>query len=127
MNPSPGHRQWPDHRVQEHPLDTRMRVRIGDEAIADSAGVIRVDEDQHPARWYFPRSEVAMARLRRSSTTTECPFKGTAHYFDIEMGGKRLADAAWSYEDPYDEHRALKDRVAFDDGKFPEIRIGASP
>lgn len=127
MNPSPGHRKWPDHRVQEHPLDTRMRVRIGDEVIADSAGVIRVDEDRHPARWYFPRSDVAMARLRRSSTTTECPFKGTAHYFDIEMGGKRLADAAWSYEDPYDEHRALKDRVAFDDGKFPEIRIGASP
>jgi uncharacterized protein (DUF427 family) len=67
-----------------------------------------------------------MKKLERTVTTTECPFKGTAHYFNINANGQRFNDAVWTYEDPYDEHRNLKNRVAFYDDKIPDIQVRAA-
>ena len=64
-----------------------------------------------------------MNLLNRTETTTECPFKGTAHYYSLKMDGKSFSDAVWTYEEPYDEHRDLKDRLAFYDDKIREIEI----
>jgi uncharacterized protein (DUF427 family) len=117
MGKSPGHQKWPDHTVREQRVGQRVKVAIDGNVIADSSDVIRVDEDEHPARYYV------MSKLARSDTTTECPFKGTAHYFSIVLGDKKLNDAIWSYEDPYDEHRDLTSRLAFYDDKIPSIEI----
>ncbi|AKF07757.1 DUF427 domain-containing protein [Sandaracinus amylolyticus] len=124
---SPGHRKWPDHVVAERTLDQHLRVEIDGEVLADSRDVIEVDEDGAPPRFYFPRSDVVMDKLERTATTTTCPFKGTAHYFRVRTGGKTLDDAVWTYEEPYDEHAALKDRVAFYEGEMPQIRIELAP
>jgi uncharacterized protein (DUF427 family) len=99
---------------------------VGGEVIADSDDVVRVDEDDHPPRYYFARSTVKADSLERTTKTTECPFKGSASYFTINAGGKRLENAAWSYEEPYDEHSALQDRIAFSDDQLKDIEIRPS-
>ena len=123
MAHSPGHRKWPDHKVRERRLDHRVQVLVEGEVLADSDDVIEVDEDGHPKRWYFAREGVRIDKLEPSDTTTECPFKGNARYFNLTAGGTRFDDAVWSYEEPYDEHLGLKERVAFYDDKAPEIRV----
>lgn len=127
MSKSPGHQKWPQHKAEEHRLskDSHVTVKIAGEIVAESSDVIRLDEDGHPSRFYFPRADVKMDMLERSDTTSECPFKGTAHYFTLNADGRRLDDAVWSYEEPYDEHRTLKDRVAFYDDKYRDIHVEA--
>ena len=127
MNPSPGHRQHPEHEVRETRVDTRVKVTVDGEPFAESGDAIRVDEDGYPPRYYFPRADVRMDQLEPSVTTSQCPFKGQARYFDLVLGAKKYPDAVWSYEAPYDEHRALKDRLAFYDDKIPAIRIEPRP
>jgi uncharacterized protein (DUF427 family) len=128
MSKSPGHQRAPNHKVQESIVDARMTVEIEGETVADSRNVIRVDEDGYPPRFYFPREDARMALLQSSATKTACPFKGHASYFDAQTPHKHLIkDAAWSYETPYDEHRALAGRLAFDEATSAAIRIRSLP
>ena len=123
MSKSPGHQKWPNHQVREEPLRQPMEVEVEGVVVASSADVIKVVENKSPVRYYFPRTDVRTDKLKRSQTTTECPFKGTASYYSLNVGERQLDDAIWSYEDPYDEHQALKGRMAFYDDRLPEIHV----
>ena len=126
MSRSPGHQKWPDHKVRETHVTERITVEVNGQLVADSADVIRVEEDGNSVRYYFPRADVSMNRLERTATSTQCPFKGTAHYFSMRSDGRVLNDAVWSYEEPYDEHRDLKERLAFYDDKYQVIHVAHS-
>jgi uncharacterized protein (DUF427 family) len=76
--------------------------------IADSDDTVVV-EGNH----YFPRDAVDPAVLRPSSTTTVCPWKGTASYHSIVVDGQENRDAAWFYPEPKSAAAEIKDRIAF--------------
>jgi uncharacterized protein (DUF427 family) len=123
MRKSPGHRKWPDHQVRQQHVEQRMQVRVGSEVVAESNDIVRVEEDGNPTRFYFPREDVNMDKLSNSDSESECPFKGHARYFHLDAGGKHLEDAVWSYDEPYEEHADLQQRLAFYDDKIPDIEV----
>lgn len=123
MATAPGYRTHPEHQIEERRVTEPITVAIDDVVVAQSRDVVRVDEAGHPVRYYFPRRDVRMDLLERTDTSTRCPFKGVASYFTLNIAGRTLTDALWSYEDPYDEHAALRGRVAFYLEKFPELEV----
>jgi uncharacterized protein (DUF427 family) len=62
---------------------------------------------------YFPAGSMNREYFRESETHTVCPWKGTASYYDVLVGGEVNADAAWYYPEPKEAAREIKDRVAF--------------
>jgi uncharacterized protein (DUF427 family) len=62
---------------------------------------------------YFPASSLEQEYVEGSDTHTVCPWKGTASYYSLNVGGQRNADAVWFYPDPKPEAEMVRDRVAF--------------
>ena len=62
---------------------------------------------------YFPADSLDMTHFEPSEHTTICPWKGTAHYYDVVVDGQRNANAAWYYPSPKPGAAQVVDRVAF--------------
>ncbi|MEQ7154059.1 DUF427 domain-containing protein [Brevundimonas aurifodinae] len=62
---------------------------------------------------YFPRDAVDQAVLTPSTTTSVCPWKGTASYHSLVVDGKQNTDAAWFYPEPKSAAAEIRDRIAF--------------
>ena len=78
------------------------------ETIAESDDTVVV-EGNH----YFPRDSVRPGVLTPSSTTSVCPWKGTAEYCSVQAGGDENRDAAWIYAEPKPAAAEIAGRIAF--------------
>ena len=88
-----------------------MKAIWNDEVIAESNETVVV-EGNH----YFPASSVIEDFLMPSDTVYECPWKGTANYYNLSVAGAENPDAAWYYANPKDAAKEIAERVAFGNG-----------
>jgi adenylate cyclase len=109
----PAVRSHTGYRLIIEPSRKRVRVVMGGETVADSERVLIMHETGYRPVTYVPREDVRMDLLRPSEQHTHCPFKGDASYWTIEVGGRRIENAAWSYEDPYEEAEVVRGHIAF--------------
>jgi uncharacterized protein (DUF427 family) len=103
-----------DEPVYVHPRDPYTRVDVLQssrqvQVVID--GITVADSDQPrilfetglPPRYYLPLSHLRTELLRPSPTTTQCPYKGTATYYSVEVKGQRYEDWVWMYRYPLPE------------------------
>ena len=69
--------------------------------------------EQVEGNHYFPPESIRTEYFKPSDTTSACPWKGTAHYYTVEVDGETNADAAWFYPTPKEKAGHIKDHVAF--------------
>jgi uncharacterized protein (DUF427 family) len=110
------------HRIEIEPNHHRLRVIHGGITIADTSRGVTLRETGLPDVFYFPREDVNMSRLQRSDTTSHCPYKGDASYFNLltEEDGP-VVDAAWSYEAPLPGAEAITGCLAFYSSRVDRI------
>ena len=65
---------------------------------------------------YFPIDSIKREHLKPSELTSVCGWKGTASYYDIDVGGKINKNAAWFYPQPKEAVAQILDHVAFWNG-----------
>jgi len=86
-----------------------MAKAIWEDAVLAESAYCVVEEGNQ----YFPADSIRPEYFKPSTQTTECTWKGTAHYYHIEVNGKSNPNAAWYYPEPRAAARHIKDRVAF--------------
>jgi len=62
---------------------------------------------------YFPLNTIKKEYFRENQTTSICPWKGTAKYYDVVIDDQVNNAAAWYYPEPKSAAANIKDHVAF--------------
>lgn len=88
-------------------------VRSGGAILGESTNALELTEGNLAPVIYFPRDDIAMALLDRTSKTTHCPYKGDANYFSIVNKSSVTENAVWTYENPIESVAEIKDHLAF--------------
>ena len=91
----------------EHPT-AMAKATWQSTTIAESSRPEQVEDNL-----YFPAESVHREFLQPSDYTTVCPWKGTAHYYHVDVNGKKNENAAWYYPDPKPAAANIKNHVAF--------------
>ncbi|ESK85008.1 uncharacterized protein Moror_15746 [Moniliophthora roreri MCA 2997] len=85
-----------------------MKVTLDGNVLAESDETV-VIEGNH----YFPPSSIKKEYFTDSSTSTVCPWKGTASYYDAKVDGKTVKDIAWYYPQTFEKAKNIEGYVAF--------------
>ena len=85
-----------------------MKATWNQSVLAESDETVVVESNH-----YFPISSISEEFFQPSDTTTHCPWKGDASYYNIVVDGNVNKDAAWFYPAPKEGAKELEGRVAF--------------
>jgi uncharacterized protein (DUF427 family) len=113
MEKAPGFVKHPDHKVLISLSENRYKVSYNGVEIANSAAVMILQENNYPARPYFPAKDVDVSALTKETHSTYCPFKGTASYWRIASHSDQTENAVWAYEKPYEECASIAGYFCF--------------
>ena len=69
-----------------------MKAMWNGALIAESDDIVTVEGNA-----YFPAAAVVPGLLKTSNHTSVCGWKGTAHYYSIDVGGAVNENAVWYY------------------------------
>ncbi len=101
------------HTITTEAAPGRVRVRFGDETVADSTRAVVLHETGLPPTLYVPPDDVRMDLFTRTEHHTRCPFKGEASYWTLTVGDEVAENVAWAYEQPLPGREDIKGHLAF--------------
>ncbi len=90
-------RSGPAHVVYWEPVPWRVRAELAGVTVADSRRVMLLHETGLMPVYYFPHDDLRTDLLAASEQTSVCPFKGTASYWNLNLEGRTVENAAWGY------------------------------
>ncbi|KXT10102.1 hypothetical protein AC579_9698 [Pseudocercospora musae] len=107
------HPKDPFKRIDILQSTRHIRVSIAGQVVADTDSSMHLYETGLPCRYYLPLTRVDASVLRPSKTLTQCPYKGEAEYYSVEIDGKIYEDVIWYYNRPLLESARVEGLVCF--------------
>ncbi|KAH0833053.1 hypothetical protein J3R83DRAFT_12044 [Lanmaoa asiatica] len=118
-----------DERIYKHPKDPykrldvlqtsrHVRIEVNGVEVANTHRAYFLFETGLRMRTYIPVMDTRVGLLAPSDTTSVCPYKGWANYFDVYLpDGETHKDIVWYYRAPNAECIKIAGFLAFYDEK----------
>ncbi|KAI9850356.1 MAG: hypothetical protein M1838_005803 [Thelocarpon superellum] len=107
-----GHPKDPYKRIDTIPSSRTVTISIDGQVVAESNNVMILLETTLPTRYYLPKPSLNLALASPSTTTSLCPYKGVAEYYNITVNGKEYKDIIWWYRYPTSESLEIAGRIS---------------
>ena len=105
------------------PTNKHLKIIFNNKIIAETKRAFRVLETSHPPVYYFPPEDVRTEFLTKAAGESFCEWKGRAGYYDLQVGEKSVANAAWFYANPAASFAKIKNHIAFYPSKMDACYI----
>jgi uncharacterized protein (DUF427 family) len=103
----------PDPGAEFLPSPRWVRTYLAGVPVADSKRLMLLREAGRLPVYYFPLDDVRQDLLEASDHRRESGTRGQAHFWNIQVGDRRVENAAWHYPDPPADGPDLREYVAF--------------
>ena len=117
------HPRSPFVRIDALASSRHVTILLNDEIVAETRRPVVLHETGVVPRYYLPQVDVRTDWLIPTATTSHCPYKGTATYWNLAVDGVELIDTAWSYRTPLPESIRIAGLVAFWPEKSAELEV----
>jgi uncharacterized protein (DUF427 family) len=107
------HARDPYKRIDVLQSSRHVEVFIDGAKVADSTRPRILFETGLPTRYYLPKLDVRVDLLRPSASTSVCPYKGTAHYWSVQLPDRLVDDIVWYYPAPIPEIPKIEGHLCF--------------
>ena len=107
------HARDPYTRVDILQSSRHVEVFVDGVKVAESHQPRLLFETGLPVRYYLPKTDVRMDLLTPTDLHTECPYKGTASYYTVEVNGSEYENHVWWYPFPVEESSRIAGYVSF--------------
>jgi uncharacterized protein (DUF427 family) len=96
------------------PTQKRVRALLSGVPVVDSTRAQLLYHKGPTPDYYFPRADLDHEFLVPSDHRTECPTRGEARYWSVEMGDRTAENAVWNYPDSPEGIPDLSNLMALD-------------
>jgi len=120
------HPRSPYTRVDILASTRRVQVSVDGVELADSSHPHILFETGLPPRYYLPLADLHTELLVPSEHTSQCPYKGTASYWSVQVGDTRYDDFVWIYRSPLPESAKVTGLACFYNEKVDLVIDGVT-
>jgi uncharacterized protein (DUF427 family) len=114
VKPGPGQESVWDFprppRVED--VSARVRVTAFGRTIADTTRAIRIVETAGAPCYYIAPADIEDGLLVKTPDWSLCEWKGIAYAYNLVDGSATIADAAWTYAEPFTDLGMGYERIA---------------
>jgi uncharacterized protein (DUF427 family) len=103
----------PRHRLFMQDFPRRVRAVFAGQTVLDSTRAVLLHETGLLPQIYVPDADIRQDLLHPTDHHTHCPFKGTASYWNVQVGDQVAENAMWAYPVPVPESIWLAGYSAF--------------
>jgi uncharacterized protein (DUF427 family) len=107
------HARDPYKRIDILQSSRHVEVFIDGTKVADTHKPRLLFETSLPVRYYIPKTDVRLDLLEPTELTTDCPYKGTANYYSVDVGANRHENIVWWYQHPVPESARIAGYLSF--------------